>query len=1116
MRTFFLKIFVCFFLFELITQSLPAQGGCCCKDTLQELNFQGLDFEFSPDPPPAWFINYPAGPMGPWNITAGSVDHVDKDHYFCSSCGNPNGPSNFIDLFGSPSGPGYGVGTMSYPLTGLTPGNQYTIEFYYAKFDKPGNYTANLKIGNWLNVNWTATNPGQIIWLKASYVFTATSSSANMDFTDTGNNTINGSQIGMLIDDIRIFEKCIEDKEKPKVNKPPIDITVACEQLIPNIPTLDITDNCDPNPMVTLIETIEEMDPCTKKITRDWEITDGCGNFTTVVQIIDVIDIPPKFIKLPENITIDCNLDIPKAFNNWIRNNGNAIASDDCTINWNANYSNPPIKNCESVTVEFVAKDFCGNESSAIAKFTVIDTTAPKFIIKAETKNFACIPNTQDSLRAWLKTFGFSKTNSDCSNVTLSTNFNGDSTKNPLHLTFYAEDDCGNIDSCQASFSHRSNTDTLRLTNYSCTILQNSIDTFSYSIHGCDSIVILEKIKRFTDSTYIQINTCDPQNKKYDTLYLKNSNGCDSLLFFEFTLRSDTITNLQKSDCNYLAYSKDTLFLKGQYCDSLVITEYIPLRKDSNFVIVNTCDLTKVDTSLMYLKNNLGCDSIITIFTIYSPQQITFIESKICGLLISYIDTIKFTNGFCDSLVITSYIPLKLDTTYIQSTSCDKSKVGIFSSIYSNQFGCDSLVTKEIILNPSDSIFISKTTCQLSQSGINIQALKNKFGCDSIVQITTNFLPSDTFLVLQNTCISSLVGKDTLVFKGSTCDSVILRTTIFIPPDTTQLIQSSCDLTAVGIKTRILNGRQCDSVIITTTIYSPSDTIQIKLNTCDPTKAKLDTILLTNAKGCDSLILFNTSFTPLSLNYELDSISCFNQNDGIFRILNHSDFIEPFEIIVNGKKLGNQIQIENLSSGSYEIFIRDPKACITDTIHISLVNPEELIIDLGNDLEVDKGSSINLNLQSNKNLKNIFWNPTNLSNCNNCSQINFIANQNMWVYTQVIDERNCNQTDSIFIRVKKSNKVFAPNSFSPNGDNINDYFYLQGDDHLIVETLSIFNRWGVKVFDAQNIPMNVQTSGWNGTFKTQKMNPGVFVYYAKIRSNDSEIIELKGNLTLIR
>lgn len=116
----------------------------------------------------------------------------------------------------------------------------------------------------------------------------------------------------------------------------------------------------------------------------------------------------------------------------------------------------------------------------------------------------------------------------------------------------------------------------------------------------------------------------------------------------------------------------------------------------------------------------------------------------------------------------------------------------------------------------------------------------------------------------------------------------------------------------------------------------------------------------------------------------------------------------------------------------------------------------------------------------------------------------------MWVYTQVIDERNCNQTDSIFIRVKKSNKVFAPNSFSPNGDNINDYFYLQGDDHLIVETLSIFNRWGVKVFDAQNIPMNVQTSGWNGTFKTQKMNPGVFVYYAKIRSNDSEIIELKG------
>src|SRR6185436_13478622 len=149
---------------------------------------------------------------------------------------------------------------------------------------------------------------------------------------------------------------------------------------------------------------------------------------------------------------------------------------------------------------EFTVKDLCGNENSQFAHFIVIDTTAPKFIVKAESKNFACVPNTRDSLRNWLKTYGFSKTVSDCGVVFKTSNFNGDSTANPLNLTFYAEDNCGNIDSCHASFSYRNNSDTFRVKNYSCLFLQNSMDTLTYSFNGCDSIVILEKIKRLPDS----------------------------------------------------------------------------------------------------------------------------------------------------------------------------------------------------------------------------------------------------------------------------------------------------------------------------------------------------------------------------------------------------------------------------------------------------------------------------------------------------------------------------------------------------------------------------------------------------------------------------------------
>ena len=106
--------------------------------------------------------------------------------------------------------------------------------------------------------------------------------------------------------------------------------------------------------------------------------------------------------------------------------------------------------------------------------------------------------------------------------------------------------------------------------------------------------------------------------------------------------------------------------------------------------------------------------------------------------------------------------------------------------------------------------------------------------------------------------------------------------------------------------------------------------------------------------------------------------------------------------------------------------------------------------------------------------------------------------------------------DSIFIRVQKKGTVYAPNVFSPNGDQINDYFYIQGEESAVVENLVIYDRWGGKVFETMNVPVNIPTVGWNGTFNSFKMNPGVFVYYAKIRFNDQSNIELKGDLTLIK
>ncbi|MBK8451211.1 MAG: hypothetical protein IPL42_14815 [Saprospiraceae bacterium] len=901
----------CFLLF-LVFNSY-AQINCCCG-TPNELDFPGFDFELDPIPAPAGYNYYFAvSNLGPWTITQGIVDHGDKDYCGGLAFGNPNGASNFIDLFGSAPG-GSTVGTIEYTLTGLTPGYVYTIELWYATFTANGNFSASLKIGNgaWLNANWTANNPGSVIWLKKSYSFTALAASTNLSMTDTGPSSATYG-IGMLIDDLKIFE-CPNDLEKPVVNNPQDDLEIECDKDVPKAPKLDISDNCDINPIVVFKETKEISNPCTSKITREWTITDACGNITKENQIIDIINkTPPQFTKLPENKVVHCDQDVLKEFNDWMKFNGNAIATDECgAISWRSFISRLPKLYCDSIVVDFIAIDHCGQENVESATFIVRDTTAPKFITQAQSKNFFCVPAIRDSLNVWLMSSGFSINTKDCDTTILSNTFDGDSTKNPITVTFYAKDRCGNIDSSTAIFSYRNGSDTFRITEYSCAFISNTIDTNKYTVNGCDSIVIHQKIKRLSDSTLISLNTCDPNQKLTDTIYLLNSNGCDSVIFYQYQLQAIHQSVTQDFSCLIQNTFNDTIIVSGQFCDSLLITEHIPLPTDSIMIQNFTCDSTKQGVVVTNLKNNFGCDSIVTVNTIFTAQQITQLVKQECGLSKNYIDTTIFNFGNCDSLVITSHIALRIDSNFIQSATCDPSKTGLFTKAFLNQLGCDSIVIETILLNPSDSVFISKNSCLLSQAGTITLKLSNRFGCDSIIQTTTSFIPADTLYLQLNTCNQNNVRIDTTIFTTATCDSLVITDIRFTPADTSISNLFTCNPSNVGIDTLIFTTNTCDSVVFQTTTLLPSDTTSILMTSCLPAMVGLDTLILNNTLGCDSVIFMNTSYAPLQLNYQLDSIHCFNQNDGAFKILNSTDFGSPFEIYFNNTILANQNQINTL------------------------------------------------------------------------------------------------------------------------------------------------------------------------------------------------------------
>lgn len=59
--------------------------------------------------------------------------------------------------------------------------------------------------------------------------------------------------------------------------------------------------------------------------------------------------------------------------------------------------------------------------------------------------------------------------------------------------------------------------------------------------------------------------------------------------------------------------------------------------------------------------------------------------------------------------------------------------------------------------------------------------------------------------------------------------------------------------------------------------------------------------------------------------------------------------------------------------------------------------------------------------------------------------------------------------------------------------------------------MAIYNRWGEKVFETNNIAQN-----WDGNHKGYALEIGVYVYYAQYSFVDKSSTIVKGNVSLIK
>ena len=118
------------------------------------------------------------------------------------------------------------------------------------------------------------------------------------------------------------------------------------------------------------------------------------------------------------------------------------------------------------------------------------------------------------------------------------------------------------------------------------------------------------------------------------------------------------------------------------------------------------------------------------------------------------------------------------------------------------------------------------------------------------------------------------------------------------------------------------------------------------------------------------------------------------------------------------------------------------------------------------------------------------------------------------IYTLSVSDGICSRDDTVEIKVYEiiceDPFVFVPNAFSPNGDNYNDVLYVRG---LYIEKVifRIFNRWGEMVFESNDV-----SSGWDGMFRNQLMQPDVYDFYLDVTCVGGLKSIVKGNVTLMR
>jgi len=419
----------------------------------------------------------------------------------------------------------------------------------------------------------------------------------------------------------------------------------------------------------------------------------------------------------------------------------------------------------------------------------------------------------------------------------------------------------------------------------------------------------------------------------------------------------------------------------------------------------------------------------------------------------------------------------------------------VYSVTGTDANGCSATSSQSILVNPlpTPSVVTTDASCGLNNGSAtaNPGGLTYNWSNSQTTQVI-NSLPTGTYTVT--------------VTDGNSCSATSSGLVNNTPGGTVTMTSTpeGCDHSN-GTATATLVG----GTLPATYLWSNAQTTQTAINLAASTYY----VTVTDANGCSgtaSIIITNIPGPTATISNVINDVC--NQFIGAATV-DPLGGNPPYSFVwSNGTT--NQT-LNNVSDGTYSVTVTDATGCtvintadITDVpapIASFFVNPVTMVLGEGPCLITD--NSINTTQW--------IWNFGDGTDYN--GEVNSHIYSSTGSFTIMLIVTNgigCSDTSYQTVIVNDIYTMYLPNTFTPDGDGLNDVFGPTGINFDINEfQMYIYNRWGEEMYRTKDL-----SKPWNGTKNNSSSAEvtGVYVYRILFNETNGKEHEYFGRVTLLK